>query len=376
MLADTRVSFARRPIDRGWEYARVIPASVTGFDPYRGRVCVAEHSVLRSWLDAPDASARKLNVDDRLVRELLFAVHDYLHVWAVQAIRGLRPEIAFGTGPIRASTLEDYAFGHILTEAVATVGLDYWYLAATDLNEVAPIGTRVRGLAVDYDERDAVEFRRFCPNLRVQDPSFFGDVARFYCTGRFPGFGKQDIAESPLLLRWMRHELQYGRQQRKYIRQWLAFLSEDALATDEEHAGAAIALDTPWKGALIDDLGAALWAKVKGGEGDSFASIDPAAAWASPRSRAPDFRFVNAHAECVPDRKATRKAMVSSTADGRRWLAYQWVSAHRMAEVEQPVRETLARLLTLGEFAAVLDVPLGASVDTPSPPSRDLFLPN
>src|SRR5688572_16545693 len=104
----------------------------------------------------------------------------------------------------------------LLSEAAATVGVDYWWLCAVELGELLPIGTRVRGgLTTSYHERDRSEYRRFYPELEVQSLAFFGDLCAFHCNGEFVGFDGDDLARSPLLLAWLTQELRYGERQRE-----------------------------------------------------------------------------------------------------------------------------------------------------------------
>jgi hypothetical protein len=117
------------------------------------------------------------------------------------------------------------AFCHLLTEAAAVIGLDYWYLSQFDLNSAVPIGTSFRHVSVSYDVKHLEEYRRFCPDLRVEHPGFVRFLGTFYCTGVFEGFSPQDLKDSPLLYKWLCHELVYGRRQREYTRLWLQHLS-------------------------------------------------------------------------------------------------------------------------------------------------------
>ncbi|NNL84683.1 MAG: hypothetical protein HKP27_03475 [Myxococcales bacterium] len=295
MLSDPNVHLTPRMIDRHWTYNGDLPASLSGFNPFVNAIFYGGCSVFASWLKDPAASARPLNDQDFLVHEVLFAVHDYLHVWSAQLIRALAPELGFGTRRIDAENLEDFVFLHLATEAVATVGLDYWYLSTFELDQVVPIGTTRRHLAVEYREQDIEEFRRGFPGLRVQEPRFFLDLADFYCTGRFHGFDVGDLKRSPKTFRWLHHELSYGATQREYTRRWLRYLatgSSQTISGDKD----PVECDAPWQRALLKTLSQELWEKVKHDSGARPPALPTESTWRSPRRDEADFRFVNLNA--------------------------------------------------------------------------------
>jgi hypothetical protein len=306
LLKDPGFSVVRRGIDSRWKYEGVMATRVDGFNPFRGAAFVGTHSYFDRWLPHRHGSARPFNQGDELISEVLFVVHDYLHVWAHQWICALRPQLGFGCKSITARNFEDMVFCHLLSEAVATVGLDYWYLSTIDLVREIPIGTLQRGLTVSYREAWKDEYHRFNPELNVQHPSFLGRLARFYCDGVFVGFGVRDVRSSPVIDAWITHELRYGRLQRRYCRQWFAYLSEDDLQLTPSQLDAPVACDAAWQTRLAAEIGERLWAKVKQGEMCApEARPDPERAWAAPLQRQSDFHFLNLNrcgapsAECV-----------------------------------------------------------------------------
>jgi hypothetical protein len=296
MLEDPCVRFDTRAIDHGWSARGIGPMYMNGFNAATGAVFVAARSPLAQWLSDPYRGGRALNQEDRLVRELMFAVHDYLHVWSYRLIRELRPELRFGDRPDDPTTIEDHVFCHLVTEAVATVGLDYWYLSAIDLNEVVDIGTAFTTLTVSFHERYMPEYRRFAPELVTQRPSFFRTVADAYCRGTFSGFRARDAMQSPLLLRWMQEELTYGARQRTYAREWFSYLAGVPSAASARELARPVTCDEAWKRDLVDDVAAALWAKVKEGHVHRFgarSAVDRAQYDELPQDGLLDFRFVN-----------------------------------------------------------------------------------
>jgi hypothetical protein len=296
LLNDPQIALAPRAIDEQWERKKLALSKVIGFNPAHGKVYYAKRSSLAKWLADPYASARRYNENDSLMKNVLFAVHDYLHAWAYLAIRELASELGFGERPITHENIEAFVFCHLATEAAAVVGLDYWYLSTIDLNDVCPIGTTVDGLTVHYHERDLPEFRRFHPRFSVQREGMFYEIASFYMDGTFLGFGPRDVRSSPLLLRWLGQEVLYSQPQRQYARRWFAYLSQHNIEYSADQLVAAVVMDAPWQRRLLRDLGALLWEKVKGDKLHRFSSwLDPKAAWRSPKGKRLDFRFINAN---------------------------------------------------------------------------------
>lgn len=295
-LSDPGFRLVERGVDPEWTYAGHLPIAITGFNPFEAAYYYGWRSSFSRFLRQPEGSARALNEGDALVREVLFMVHDYLHAWAYQLIDGLRPELGLLTAPLGEAQRDDFAIAHLITEAAAVVGLDYWFLCVRSINEHCPIGSAVGPLAVSYHERDGAEFRRFHPLLDVQCPRFFSLLGAFYCHGEFPGFDVEDLRRSPLLLRWLRHELSYGAQQRRNIRHWLAYLAGDSPQDDDRPLPLS-----PRHYTLMEEVGAALWALVKEG-----APLHLSGATTTRRSdghRPPDFRLVNLHRVTdIPDR--------------------------------------------------------------------------
>jgi hypothetical protein len=294
MLNDPQTQFQERAVDNSWRYAEILRLPVTGFNPWSLKIMVAQNSRLNQWLKQPKLSARDLNDHDLLIHEVLMAVHDYLHIWAYLAIGDLLPQLRFGWGEITKKNLDDYVFCHLLTEAIAVVGLDYWQLCQGGVNNYCQVGTMTESLAVTYHEGLLPECRKFNPTFSVQEPAFFEYISRFYCSGEFLGFNVKDLKRSPVLLRWLEHELSYGELQRQYTRQWLIYLSKENIQMTEPQLQSSVAIDKPWKAKLIKDLGQMLWEKVKFSKIQKFrAPPEPRARWTRSRDKALDFRFVN-----------------------------------------------------------------------------------
>lgn len=288
VLADPSFRIQRRAIDANWFYAKKIPVCLSGFNPFEAAFFYAQRSAFAEWLANPPASARDLNENDFLAREVMFMVHDYLHAWTYQMVDRLWPDLGLFGGEIPPGKFEDFVFVHLLSEAVATMGLDYWYLCVRGINSYCPIGTTVGALTVSYRENLLPEYRRFQPGLVVQDPSFFHQLAEFYCDGTWNGFDVSDLKRSPILYRWLEHELEYGTTQRRITRAWLSYLQGKPDPGDDSPVAAHC-----HHALLIEQVGQSLWRLIKEGQNDMGA--EP---WKrgtpNHRKNAPsDFRFLN-----------------------------------------------------------------------------------
>lgn len=373
-LADPTIRLSPRAVDCRWVYERLVRTSVAGFNPFSRRLFHGARSRLADWLAAPSASARPHNERDHLVREALFLVHDHLHAWSAAVIDELRPELGFGYAPITERNVETFAFCHLLTEAAATIGLDYWYLCTVDLHEVCDVGTGLGALTTSYHERWRAEYQRFDPLLEVQRPGFFGQLARFYCTGTWPGLGVDDLRASPRLLGWLEHELRYGQTQREHIRDWLRFLSGTLPPCSRKEAAAPVACDdAPWKQALTEDLGTLLWERVKKGEAHRPARDDgPPQAWASPPDAPLDGRFLNVNT--LDERELRARAPVQD-ATSFHLLVDQYVSGFDLASFDRDKLKLLPAVRELRDIGALIALCRGERrVEPVAWEPRDLFV--
>jgi hypothetical protein len=374
-FSDRSFRFIPRSTDVRWTYRKRVPKKLAGFNPFEFACYYGQESRFAAWLEDPFGSARGFNEGDVLVKEVLFMVHDYLHAWAYSVIDQLFPRIRVLHGDITAETFDDYVFCHLLSESVATVGLDYWLLSQRGVDEYCPIGSDTGPLTVSYRESLLPEYRRFCPRLEIQTPEFFRLHVRFYCTGEFPGFNAGDLMHSPKLLKWLQKELSYGATQRRLTRQWLALLAAEPIVVAEAALNAPVVTDDPVRQHMIDEVGRLLWAKVK--EGDrSTDLVLPASppARRAPANRPPDFRFINmSH---VPEAQWAQ-ALQSSSVENFQFFFYQFVGQIPMTEFPDRLVTRLPWLAEQRDVSLVLDLLGGLPRRGPLPGEpRDLFLEN
>jgi hypothetical protein len=357
LFADASVQLRARQVDGGWLRDRHATMSVAGFQPFASQLYYAARAPVADWLRAPAGSARPYNAFDGLIKDALFLAHDYLHILAVRAIRQHFPSLAFGEELARDP--ERHVFCHLLTEAFATIGLDYWYLCTLELNDVVALGTRRQTLTVPYHERWRDEYRRFHPALEVQSPAFFGELCRFYCTGELHGFDADDVAASPLLAAWLTQELRYGERQRAIARQWLGYLAD---RDDDAEPARPVAVDEPWQAELIETLGALLWSYVKERRPLSLAPLR-VSPLEPPRTRPLDFRFVNL---CALDDDELAERLRRGQVAPQGFVAYfnQELCRLDRAQFPRPLLARLPSLLQSGDFVATHEL-LGAQARLP-----------
>jgi hypothetical protein len=352
-LSDPDFKFQARAIDAEWYYEKKNPISVSGFNPLLQTFFYPKNSLISHWMLHPEASARDGNESDLLVKEVFFMVHDYLHTWAYRCIHALAPQLKLGAVPITAKNFEDYAFAHILTEAVATIGLDYWFLCTIRFNDFCDLGSSFKSLTVSYREEFESEYQKFNPSFTAQTPKFFELLTRFYCDGVFPGFALEDIQRSPMLLSWLRHELSYGETQREYARSWFSFLCAEPMNLSSQQLQAPISVSVPWRKKLIQDMGQILWDKVKNNhEPVRFPRFDPSKIWTGAKGKEPDFRFLNLNRQ---DPVKAAEAVIQGRQVQRNFkhFFYQYVSGYDFASFDKELLKLFPFLLEKKDFGLI-----------------------
>ncbi len=356
MMVDPQIQWQPRAIDAGWRYSECLSRPAGGFNPWCGKIMYPIHSRLQQWLTKPHGSARTLNEGDFLTQEVLFAVHDYLHHWSYLAMNDLRPQLELGWGPITAKNFEDYVFCHLISEAAAVTGLDYWLMCTRSVDSFCPIGSRIEAITVSYRESLLPEYRHFNPKFTVQEPEFFNFLANFYCSGHFIGFNKRDTELSPKLLRWLEHEVGYGETQRVYTRTWLTYLSRSQIPINATQAARPVAVDKPWKKRLIEDLGNLLWEKVKEDRLHRFRSMpSPQSRWRRDPDKPLDYRLLNFNELARTDeaRESVWQTKAVTDVDIVCFLK-QFVVRHDFKSLDLEYAALIGRLVESGDVRGVL----------------------
>lgn len=225
VFTQRQVELTDRAIDSSWLYSGIVPLAPAGFDPFGRTVYVPARCRLARWRERQTDALERLNAGEWLLYEVFGAVHDYLHVWAVAELtRELFPD---AHGPVETTPAhrDDIEFIYIVSEAVATVGVDFWYLAKLDINDLCPIGSGFVGLTSSYRERDLQRYRAVAPAFRVQEPQFLSWLVDGYCALAFEHFSAADLRRDARLRHWLEHELRMAAKQLRLIRDWVTHLT-------------------------------------------------------------------------------------------------------------------------------------------------------
>lgn len=296
-LGDPQIPLVPRAIDATWVYRQFVSRANTGFNPFSGRVYYARRSAFAKYLPHAHRSARAYNQQDSMMRELLFVVHDYLHAWSYALIRELAPGLDLGQGRITKARLPSLLFAHLLTEAVATVGLDYWLLAQKRLGDLCSMGTALEGATTSYRAWHRPEYRKVWPDLvEVQEPAFLHWILAMYVQGGARmSISETQMDKSALLARWIRGELSYSKHQRIYARRWFEHLG--GLRLSDMNADYTLAYDAPWQKNLVIELALRTWCLVRENKAEPLrALLRPEDSWHSSPGSAVDFDLTNVNA--------------------------------------------------------------------------------
>jgi hypothetical protein len=355
-------SFSERAIDHRWHYQKAAPATFGGFQPFSGKIYYGTNSCFAEWLKNSYGPTRDLNQNDNLVKEVLFAVHDALHIWSIGEIQKFKPKLGFGIKPIDRKNIKDFLFCHLLTEATAVCGLDYWFLSKNLINDYCDIGTNVRSLTVNYFEEDRSEYLKFHPNFNPQQKSFLMDLTNFYCTGEFEGFDVGDFRKSPKLVHWLIHELRYGVNQRNYAKDWFSFLSGDAHL--KKISEITLSASESWQQELANKIANQLW-NLAHGKNLKPHTIKWSDHWKAPKNTF-DFRFSNLNAM-----KAQTKRPMKSDFE---MFFYQFMVKHNFDSFPEDRAPLLKKAMESGKVATVKSVFKNVQKLRSRNEPKDLFL--
>ncbi|RWB31643.1 MAG: hypothetical protein EOQ42_27630 [Mesorhizobium sp.] len=261
-LRDPHFSVCLRPIDGRWAHAG-LTAIMSGFNPVRHVHYGARESVFAGWIASPETFACPPDREQELAIDVLRFAHDYLHSWAYRLIGHLYPEFRVVT-PQTEEQLNEQAFFLVLSESIAVVGSDYWYLSLGGLKKRCGTHFDLGPCTVHYREKNLPLYRRSNPELEVQTPSFFPRLAWLYSTGEIEGFSEQDLLENRPLADWLVRELLIAPRQRVVSRSWLGHLG--GVTLDDAGLEAQFRELAERHAGLIQHIGEMLWKKTRLGQ--------------------------------------------------------------------------------------------------------------
>ncbi len=344
-LKDPHYRLVKRPVDCRWADAR-ITGRVSGFNPHRHEFYYSERSQLAAWL-AGEQRSFDLPL---LTKEALSLAHDYLHSWSYRCLHQLAPALA-DPALDTEEDIERHSFLLVLTECVAVVGLDYWYLSVQPAS-LRCGDSRVHGgpLTVNYDEERLPAYRASFPSLTVQEPAFFHRILKLYAEGCFDGVDEQDLIYNAPLADWLIRELLIAPRQRTLARHWSALRAgRGGMAFADD--GAAFKGWLARFAAPLEALAVLLWDTMAG----RAASPPPPEPWGAEATCrvptqpvTPDYRFV--HWRSAP------ASLSSASTSAESWTAYvdQIVGLHEWPaepELLDDIAQALPRLRHGGSAA-------------------------
>lgn len=288
-LEDPNYSCILRPIDSAWNHAGITSA-VGGFNPARHCCYVARKSAMADWLSDPDAYDCPPEQERFLATDVMRFAHDYIHSWCYRVLVELAPESEPRT-PTCSETLELQAFMLVLTEAVAVVASDYWYLSLAGLRQRCGTNFDLGPMTVHYRERLLPKYRLAQPELTIREPAFMQRIARLYATGEFDGFNERDLLDNREVADWMIRELLIAPRQRYVARHWLAHLA--GLPMDDEGANARFDTLLDRYKPVIDILGRRTWQKLRHGRRDYVPRKADQSQWLLAQDGQVDCRYIN-----------------------------------------------------------------------------------
>lgn len=353
LVRESTVKIVTRGVDRKWYSSGYIPVGA-GWNPLTERIYIEKNSPFSRYL-AGENDLRKLNFNDDFMKQLLFVVHDYLHIWALKTLQREFGVFCDSKATLSHEELEKHVASLLLTEAVATEGLDYWFLNQVDLCRQIGIGSKIESLTVECNTRDLPEYRLYCPTFDSQRSDFFHDVASCYVDGEFPGFDIRAIERSPTVLKWLRHEVGYAAKQREYSRLWLSYLNSTVSSAPKEELRRPVACDKRWLEEACGRLSEKLWAKVKHDRHDADqeqANQSSQGNWKNPATGPIDFRFSNAWA--FGDRLLSEIERRGVVPESNKFLHYQLISGIRFDSLQEQGRRKVMNLGKAGKTRELL----------------------
>jgi hypothetical protein len=265
---DTSIQINFRRIDNSWRYQGILKDLSAGFNPFNETVYFPGRSAISDWFRNDRKNLDQFIGGGFVVNELLFGIHDYLHIWSYQCTdeltNGYFSQLVSTNTPLKGREFEDVVFFHIVSEAVATVGLDYWFLSRVSLDKVLDIKTDIKKLTIDMREDDLNEYQKYNPEFNPFTPLFFKELCLFYCRGEFFGFDANSIKNSKLMLKWLKHELRYGQTQRDYTYSWMKYLFTGDQDYNIKSRKTSKLHSHERYGTMLDQIGVLLWEKVNG----------------------------------------------------------------------------------------------------------------
>lgn len=288
-LRDPHFSVVLRPIDGRWAHAG-ITAVMGGFNPPRHVHYAARESAFSGWIASPETFVCPPEREQELATDVLRFAHDYLHSWAYRLIGYLCPAFRVVT-PRTHDELSEQAFFLVLSESIAVVGSDYWYLSLGGLKKRCGTQFDLGPCTIHYREKNLPLYRRANPGLEVQTSDFFPRIAWLYSSGQIEGFSEQDLLENRPLADWLVRELLIAPRQRFVSRSWLGHLG--GVTLDAAGLEANFSELAELHAGLIQQIGELLWQKTRHGRHLFLPVAEHQGQWQCRKGGSLDCRYAN-----------------------------------------------------------------------------------
>lgn len=254
IFSQNRVDFVQRPVDMRWHYSGIVPVSTAGFNPLGRSVFFGRQSYLETFL-AED----ELRIDkdiDQMLYEVLFAVHDYVHIWSTYRVLEYLPHCAEPSTWSDPAALDDLAFLLVVGELVATTTLDFWLLCDLNLGRELRVRTTVGALTTAFRTSQIGETQELRPGFEVGSRRFFSWLANGYCGLGFEGFEGVDRTRLKEKAGWVIKEMDLSLRQRRLTRSWLHHLSGGFASAPKADV---IFINSSTRMKILGDLEEELW---------------------------------------------------------------------------------------------------------------------
>ena len=358
------IEFRKRNIDMRWYYNNDIPLCVSGFNPFTGNIFYGRNSFLAELIAESDAY---VTGTDWYLYEAFFAAHDYVHTWCIRELTRHLNTSSRSRVLGDPTCFRDVRYILLVSEAAATIAIDYWLLCQRPIAEVLSLDGSFRTLTTPYRAlvNESSGDARFSRKIRSR--AFFYDLARAYCTndiGYLTLYVDDSDANAPA---WFATEETQAAKQQRLVADWLNYLSNDTSGgsdltlTQSEFAKYAD---------LTELIGELLWGSCFGSTPiKGTFEFEPLFLFPRSMDRI-DFRFLN-----VRDIQSLRDAVgrIDSETQLKFFLA-QYISCFDYDDFTPSSVDKLQECKTLGDIETLTQCKVGESLTTEG--IIHLFIPN
>ena len=183
-------------------------------------------------------------------------MHDFVHVWCIARLLPYFPHCAQPGALAGGTCNRDFAYLLMMSEVVATVSIDFWYLLYADFKQDIGSDCRFTTLTTIMKRPDIDKARTISPNFSVRSPEFLEWLAKAYFRSAFEGFEAASDASLNDIAPWLMREKWLSAAQRRIGSNWLSYLS--GLPCNGEQP-IDFVLDTERGAAAMQAMTAELW---------------------------------------------------------------------------------------------------------------------